>query len=527
MISRQIHRLLRAATVLVPVTLLLFAAHANAQIPPPDPSATPAAPDFIYGWGTEVLFPAAVRFDLTLNRPLNEITALTLAIQIPGRAPITVSPNPASIATFNGDFTDLSYVWEVPPGDPPPYLETVTYNWLVTTSRDAAAPVPGSFYYTDNRSTWTEWQSEDGVLRLIVPEGAPDPDSIYRRISPVYALLAETTGTTVPNFAYILFSDDLPSNPCMPDDAGNFTLFDSVTSRSFACDEGLVNAAYGQAGVQPLQMDSLASGALTERIVREMVGAFYAPIWASDGVPDWFRAGMTRFYQPEAALEDLGILREAERNNRLFNLNALRTLDEGEDELLWQAQSYGYVVYLARLIGVPALLDLSVSAASTESFAAAYENAVGRPIDTLLPNFRNWIYTSEAESDFLLTPYLAATPTPTPSRTPTPFPPTETYTPTPTFTPTFTPTLTPTPTVTGVLTDTPLPSLTPTITTTARPPTITPRPAGSLRNTDTAAAEDSNDDAIPPVAIGAVAAIFVVFALLTVVYLRMLRRRGL
>jgi hypothetical protein len=78
-----------------------------------------------------------------------------------------------------------------------------------------------------------------------------------------------------------------------------------------------------------------------------------------------------------------------------------------------------------------------------------------------------------------------------------------------------------------VLTDTPLPSLTPTITTTARPPTITPRPAGSLRNTDTAAAEDSNDDAIPPVAIGAVAAIFVVFALLTVVYLRMLRRRGL
>jgi hypothetical protein len=224
-------------------------------------------------------------------------------------------------------------------------------------------------------------------------------------------------------------------------------------------------------------IDSSRANSAQEAIVADLTDSFYQASWGNKAVPEWFRAGLQQFYSPSPKTSLLPLVLTAARNDRLFALSEMSAAPV-RDVDVWRAQSYGMVLYIASQRGVPALFRLANEIGTAETFEAAYQSAVGQPLNMFLANWERWIFTQDAAVAFAYTPYQANTPTPTPTSSPTPFPATET--PTLTFTPTFTVTAT----VTGNLSPTPLPTRT--LTPTGQPgtPTVTPRPAGSL-NTPT------------------------------------------
>lgn len=186
-------------------------------------------------------------------------------------------------------------------------------------------------------------------------------------------------------------------------------------------------------------------------------------------VPEWFREGLTEFDSALKVELNAPVL-IASRSNSLLQLDVMAKAPAPNSNIdLWRSESYGLVVYVASQIGVDGLFKLASNAGTATSFEAAYQTALGKPIDTLLGSFGRWLFTNAAAGAFTFTVYQAATPSPTPTRTPT-----ITRTPTPTNTATFTPT----PTVTGVLSLTPLPSRNPTFTSTPAPATNTPLTRG-------------------------------------------------
>jgi hypothetical protein len=124
-------------------------------------------------------------------------------------------------------------------------------------------------------------------------------------------------------------------------------------------------------------------------------------------------------------------------------------------QAIWQAQSYGMVLYIAQQIGVEATFAL----ARAEDFAAAYSQATGETLTALIAAWEAWVFTDEAVRVYSYSIYAPTTPTPTATFTPTltrtPRPPTETPTLTPDYSPTPRPSRTPIP---PTRTITPLPA---------------------------------------------------------------------
>jgi hypothetical protein len=205
------------------------------------------------------------------------------------------------------------------------------------------------------------------------------------------------------------------------------------------------------------------------QIVAAMVWHFYEPLWTDADVPTWFAAGLEQLYAPALKTELLATAQNAARINRLFTLDTMSAEppDDPERARIWQAQSYGMILYMVEQIGVDGVFSLAQALGSSVSFADQYAQVMDEPLDALVSSWQGWIFSPRAESVYGITAYQPATLTFTP-----------TLTATGTRTPTATATLTPSPTatVTGVLSPTPFATVTPSPTPTPEPPTVTPRP---------------------------------------------------
>jgi hypothetical protein len=213
-----------------------------------------------------------------------------------------------------------------------------------------------------------------------------------------------------------------------------------------------------------VDLEGAGGDALLEQVVR----AAYASHWAGKAVPDWFAGGLAEFYNPALKVEDLERLRRAGRGGALLPLSALNAdaPTDPETSALWRAQRYSLVLYLADRLGYEGLYELARVPAA--DFEAALTERVG-PSASVLIAWESWVFSRAAEAAYLLTPYQVPTATP--------LPPTATARPTETRTPSATPT----PAMTLTRTATPFPTVAPSHTPTPAPPTMTPRPPGSLR----------------------------------------------
>jgi hypothetical protein len=492
--------------------------------PTATPTPTPVVPEFIYAWSEELIYPQGIWFILTVERPVDQIDSLTLNILPEGRQSRSIVLDPVEIASLAAQtFTNLEYIWQIPADDPLPFLGLVEYNWVVAVSPGGSAVVPGVIRYEDPEIEWLRDDDPNGMLSLIYPAGQLNPDGVRADVRSVYELLAANLGSR-PEFAFTLYNSAFPIDPCQPNQDGVPVAIAPLRRVEATCDPALSEAVFTSIGFTPLNTSTVRGPELTQALIRHMINEFYAPVWEGRDVPAWFRSGLATFYAPGSKSGMVEIARAAARTNRLYAQHEMNTPDE-TNLSLWQAQSYGMVLYIANQIGVPGLFQLANTAGDGEAFAASYEAATGRPLAALIPAWRNWVFSGAAAAGAGLELYAGPTPPPTPTLTNTPFPPTSTPT------ATHTPTDTPTPTVTGFHTATPLPSLTPVPTRTPAPPTITPRPAGFV-DPPTPVPPPPREVIQPPptteeinLAAAVVAGIFGVLVVLIGVAVRMGRRR--
>jgi len=514
-----VNSLRRQHYLLLLLSVFLFFTPAFAQETTPE--ATPNVPEFVASWSSILIYPEAVRFNMVIGRPLAEIASLTLTINAPGRTSISITVDPAEAVTFTDTYTELVYIWQIPIDTPPLFQTEVDYSWrVVLTDNQSANDVPGSFFFSDERTEWVEDNGEDSNLKFIVPEGSELRTVVRDELESVYDLLAQNH-TERPEVKVILFNDALPISPCSEGKNGTLVVTDVQTDDEYVCDPRRLESIFAEIGYTPLQSSTFDRADLEDTLVSFMVERFYAALWANGSAPDWFKFALTQFYLPTGKPGYLSLLQNAARGSRLYTLPEMQA--GNAEDALWQAQSYAMVLYIAHQTGVSRFFDLANLAEETSIFTEAYEQVVGLPLNTLLPNMGNWIYTDAAQSDFFYTPYLAATPQPTPSRTITPFPPTLTYTPSATASDT------PTVTVTGFLSATPLPSLTPSATGTAAPLSVTPRPASSLYTPTPLplpTIENTTSGSNNTLALGVIGLIFLVFVILTIIYMRLLGQQN-
>lgn len=441
------------------------------------PTSTPVVPSWVTTWREEVLYPQAVRFTMTIDRPLDQILALELTINAPGEAqPRTFSPEPDEIATLTArTFTEMVFLWVIPPNNPLPFNAEVDYFWEVTVAQLGSAVLPGVFAYSDPAVRWVQDQDPNERVSLIYPEGQVDVELLRRTVQGVYTLLARNTETS-PELRLVVYSDDFPFDPCHENDAGEQVIVGPVSGTELACNPQVIENILRDLNYDPFPLPSVSRSTVTDALLRYMVAEFYAPSWAGRDVPAWFQTGMTYFYLPGEKFYLLDAVRSASRTRYTFTFDEMSARDE-TNPVLWDAQAYTMVLYIARQIGVAQLFEFAGTAGDGEAFAESFADVVNMPLTGLLPNWNNWIFTGVAASDSSLQLYEGPTPVPSPTQTVTPFP--ASVTPTPTFT--VTPTFTHTP-VGFAFTATPLPSRTPTVTLTPAPPTITPRPPRSFED---------------------------------------------
>ncbi len=518
MVRLKMFRLLLTLLLL----LMVFTVPLMAQEGTAEP--TPDIPDFVLNWSTELVFPQVIRFYIVIAYPMAELPSVNLTIQPPGQQPVEIVVDVAASAltTESDPYTELAYFWNIPRDAPPQLFRDIVYDWRVVTTRAGVADFTDTVLFADPRVEWIEDEDPAGVIHLVVPGDGIDPAQVRNSVRDIYDLMVENIGRREV-FNIVLANETLPD--CSINDDGEPV----VTGVSFSedgevpCDPALVEATYRTSDYTLVRYDTLNPLRSSQAAIAELFAAtYYLPIWQEGDVPAWFHAGLVQFYLPTLKFEMLQPIQEAARNNRLFNLVEMATepVDTGGlDYAVWRAQSYGMVLFIANEIGVPGLFQLANDAGTADSFAAAYEDAVGQALEVLLPRWGNWIFTASAFDAFGYTPYMAVTPMPTITRTLTPFPPT----PTPISTSTHVPT--PTPTVTGVLSATPLPSHTPSNTPLPPTATVTPRPAGSIVDTPTPIPVAITEE-VSPLGLVAVAGIFVVLAALSFIYLRILRKQG-
>jgi hypothetical protein len=340
----------------------------------------------------------------------------------------------------------------------------------VTATDGTVATVRDRITFRDDRIEWTTAADPQRFFTVTAPAEGMDLVRLERSLIPTYNLIAANVNQTR-EFNILLYPPDVAPTGCETIDDGELFALGSVTEYGIACDPARATTIAAASGYDIVQPASGGFAAAQDALVTHFFERFYEPVWDDAAIPEWFRAGLTRFYQPDSKTELYGPVLAAARRSSLYELGEM--LGQRDDPL-WQAQSYVMVLYIAAEIGVSGLFELASSLGGAESFTSAYEAATGQSLRALIPAMSRWVLTTPGEVAFRYTPYQPTTPTPSATPSSTPFPAT------PTFTPTITDTPTPSPTVTGVLSRTPVPTRTPTRTPTPAPPSVTPRPPGSL-----------------------------------------------
>lgn len=498
----MLRQLIRLMIVLM-LVVLVGVVQAQDETPPPAESNDPAMQQ-----STQILFPQAIRFTFAIDLPADQISSIILTIQRRGVEQFVREIDPDD-SRITEPYTELDFDWDVRSVSELPTLFTeVIYRWQVVTTTNQTYTTGDTVVFTDVRRRWVTDEDPDGHINITMPQGHLAPNLLRRAITPAYELIQRNTRSQ-PTFDLLILDSNLTLG-CNLDAQGEpvVRLVTDEGTEQIPCDLELAQFIYDSSPYVILTADTVPQ--FTEQFQPLLVAGFYDPLWGEVAVPEWFRYGLAQFYRTATPSTVLSIAQQASRSDRLYTLEELNEIPSDPDELeVWQAQSYGMVLYTADQIGVDDFFDLANDIASAESFAEAYQDALDIPLEVLPLQWESWLFSRRAESAYLYNPYMVNTPTPTPTAT-------DTLTPTVTPTWTFTPDFSPTPTATR----TPIPPT----------PTITPLPARSFEiSQPTATPVPVQPTASPLDSIisleGAlvIGGIFLLLAIVSFIYLRMRR----
>ncbi len=372
-------------------------------------NVTPLPQTLIFDWSNEVIFPAAVRFTVSIRSPVSQLVRAQLTVKPSGQPVVEVPVNITDSVIFDSVDSQLAVVWQIPDNLSLKAFEEVPYNWRVVTTSNMIGTRDGQFEFVDSRAIWTSDPDPAGRINLTVSGSDTNPERLRSSIASAYDFLSTSVGAT-PAFNFIVFPPSLRLDPCVPSRAGGFVLISDQSKTEVPCQPGRAESIYRASGYIPL---SGRTANEREALVEALVEGFYEPLWRDKNVPRWFVSGLAQFYAPSNKLLLLEKVQVGARNGRLFSLDqmAAQPPDDPQQLDMWRAQSFSMIAYLANEIGVPGMLKLAKDIGSAPSFGEAFQTAAG-PVRALLPALQNWIFKSAAAPAYELSPYPPTTPTP-------------------------------------------------------------------------------------------------------------------
>lgn len=456
----------QSTRLILPVLLLTFllsAANLTAAQPDatPTPSATPNRTllPILTRAETEMLFPVAIRFSVTLNVPLEDVITLYLRIYQPdGSLNITPLLDPRRDGIALDPRTALiTYLWDFTPEEAPAPFTPLRYEWQVQTAFEGISATSGEFLFQDTlrsaQQPATRWQISEMPLQLYSHNADLALNLLHQNALRVYTFVSQQTNIA-PSQKIVIY--DPEATFCQRDltDAEGAPYIESRTigGTRRACDPNAALAIYERYGFSLIRRQTLAFNELQDRLTEQIVRRAYAVLWESaPPIPAWFSEGLTRLYHTTPNSGALSIVLERLRGNRpIFTLRELITPPEAlsaADLRVWQAQSYLLTLYLADRAGAEAPFALARDLASASDFEQALRARFGSGSAALYTEWQAWLRSERAARAVRWTPYLETTPTPTATRTATPTrtaaPPRSSPTPLPTITAAFFPSITP------------------------------------------------------------------------------------
>lgn len=403
------------------------------------------------------IFPFGASFGFILDAPPSQWSSAILSITQEGWPSQTQAASIQAVDQ-NPSQTEVALLWQFSPDAMPILFRPIVFTWIFTKTDGSIITHVETFSFSDPAYEWNVDDSPEALVKLVAPQGRVSPASVRRNFNDVVNHLRSNTGQSLTNIRLVLYdsADSLERCP-----------FDSLavgvnTGVEFPCVTGVLERLYAAQGYTVLRLSPLTLNVALSSVTAYLVDTAYNPRWTGQNVPEWFRFGLKRFYDPATKSDQLSFVMNAARNGSLLpSLDTPPTTDQAR--ILWEAQATGWVLYMAEQIGFDGVLNLASSLTPEVSLADAYLQQTGNSLTSVSSGWRTWLFTERAQSVYGLSLYAPATPTSTPTAT-------ITLTPTLTHTPTITPSRTPTPTPSDT------PNFTPTSTNT---PTITPTPTAT------------------------------------------------
>jgi hypothetical protein len=437
----------------------------------PTISATPnpEMAAFIASAPMEILFPSGAIFSVAMVRHANELGVARLEIDIEGMdAPIVYEDVASAFVSPDDPFKLI-----VPLEQVMPMFGEIHYRWTIDGGYETGQAEATVRYVDPQEMEWvTNIAGNGGVSLYSAGRGYP---AISSALGQAYDLLTFYIGEMNP-LRFALYRQGLaPACQQATNDEGDVEYFvmSSEFEITFACNQSLVDRAIVLGNVQIIADSDMTPPEVLERDLFDRLLASAFSWYGTGNVPAWFEVGLRNYLAPEPLRGALFDAQTAVRANAAFStadLGAVPSvaMEENRREL-WQAQSYGMILYIVSQVGIDGLFELT-RALETQPFDQAYQEVVGQPAELLVQSWARWLFSEGASFLYSITPYLPPTPTPTSTYTPS-----NTPTASSTGTSTFTPTVTPV-----ERSATPAPTLTPSRTPQPPPPTPTPRSMSDL-----------------------------------------------
>jgi len=519
-------RAIRLILILL-IGLLIWpgSARVNAQDNTPDTGD-------IYSYRAEIIFPAAVRFFVGLNVPPEQVRSATLTIRQESGLRLTFTLDPAQyiVQTDKATFVDLGYTWALNTDPTPVPFESLNFLWEVETQDGQVSSAADEVLFEDtSRGDWQTTGEPPFILHWY-NEGLAG-GTIRNEVMAAYGQLSRNTGSN-PLYDIALYDPNTTLCETVKSEETGETrsvVFSMEDASEYPCSVDDFVRLYANAGITFLQRPTLGYAELQDFLVNHMVSSTYSDLWQDIPVPAWYSTGLPFLYHLRPAYTTLQTTRSAGRTESLFSLSQMSVPvpDDAtfQEDILWDAQSYLMVLYIAERYGAQAPFDLAMDIPAQGSFEAALQALSGETLAEFWDNWNLWLFSEAAERALTWTPYLPTTPTPTATSTHTPIP--------PTYTPSHTPTITLTPT-SSFLGDQPRTVVKIEITaspTQVRSATNTPLPPGSLPSvtplpTPGPAAETEGEE-MDPIVMGSIAVLVggLVLLILALVF-SMFKRRN-
>jgi len=424
----------------------------------------------------QIYFPTALQVDVTLATRTETVTSGSLTLfQTSGYQQVIEFDVEADVNTETID--TVAYTKQIifdDPNDAPAPFEPINYriDFITDTARTERV---GEVLFQPNRGVWQQRDATPFIFYWHNPAlGIP---TILDNLTPVYDLLQQHTART-PQYKFVLYDNDFMMcdtiTTASEDGASIEQLIYSPNLPDVPCSKAAMTAYFETFGIALIQPEESGFAPLENALIDFVVQDFYAPLW-NDTAPEWFMIGLGQFYRQSDHLRNLVLAQTANQQRQLLPYESLKLSPIESQEILWKAQSYLLLSYLADTFGAEMPFIIARSISQDTDFAAALTRHTELTEDMLYRGWVVWLQTPEAEKAVSWNPYLPDTPTPTttPSDTPVPPTPTITNTPTVTITPSSTSLIGRLPTQAAVQNSPIPPTIRPTI-------TNTPLPAGSF-----------------------------------------------